>query len=946
MRKSAIIGLVLAILCMAGCTRKFFREFTDRQVEEILNEKNQFPQWAIEGFHVYPDPRARFADPDDPDHPHRPPDDPAADLLSPNPQPGKKVGVGFYEGQVYLKYLAEWDALNRTEQPQSDDVEQEETSSAEVGPSVPTPAPLPDLEPDLPEPRAVPGAAQGVPPGSGASKAGESMAGDSEPATGDAGESDTDDAEAAGTSGDGETDPGGDNTFETVLASDESPYLIKLEQAVELAQFNSRDLQIRREDLYGSALPVTLERFAFSTQFFALGALIRESTGSRTLTGRRNRWRLDSEGGFSKLFPTGAMLLFRLANQLVIDLGRGRTEVGISNLSLELTQPLLQGGGFAVNLEPLTQSERTLLYAIRSYARFRKLFYVALVSGGGTFNNPFGLTGLSLRGVGPGLDSPGQGYLPTLLNTAIVRNIEANVRELEQILELFQALIPGGDISKLEAGQVEQSLLGSRNNLLGQRLQLQDALDLFKIQLGIPTNLPLELDDTPIRPLNQQLRRFEQISEESKQLQVELTKLELLPPRQLRAGIRRSFRDAALLQDTPFLERFLDEWQTVQSLRPSELLERSKRLGTELRDAFLEADRYEGANQPVPEELQERILSIERARAVTDLELGVRDYETLGAPSPSRFRILYRILLELLEEAQQERLAKVREAWPELPRICLDGIDLLAVDLDRAQTVVAQTALSNRLDLMNARAELVDAWRGIKVTANSLLGVLNIGYNLDSATPIGLNRPFAFSGSRTGHRLTINGELPLIRRAERNTYRTALIGYQRARRDVQASEDFILQQVRSEIRQLRVLAENYKIQQRAVELAYLQLENALNRFSAPLPPEQRLDAAGLTQQLLNVTSSLPNSQNALYSIWIDFLTTRLELYRDLELMPLDARGVWLYEYAVDGLPAADQPQSGTGTDARLPQPTDRDAAEPSDPGDEQRPRRASNPAQR
>ena len=31
------------------------------------------------------------------------------------------------------------------------------------------------------------------------------------------------------------------------------------------------------------------------------------------------------------------------------------------------------------------------------------------------------------------------------------------------------------------------------------------------------------------------------------------------------------------------------------------------------------------------------------------------------------------------------------------------------------------------------------------------------------------------------------------------------------------------------------------------------------------------------------------------TIWITYLNTRLQLYRDMELMPLDYRGVWIDE---------------------------------------------------
>jgi hypothetical protein len=52
-------------------------------------------------------------------------------------------------------------------------------------------------------------------------------------------------------------------------------------------------------------------------------------------------------------------------------------------------------------------------------------------------------------------------------------------------------------------------------------------------------------------------------------------------------------------------------------------------------------------------------------------------------------------------------------------------------------------------------------------------------------------------------------------------------------------------------------------------------------------------AAALTQQLINAQNSLYNAQFQMTTIWITYLNTRDELYRDMELMPLDARGVWI-----------------------------------------------------
>src|SRR5438552_39872 len=116
--------LLLAGLTAVGssCTRPFYRKQADKEVNAVLAEKDCNANWHIEQFHVYPDPRARFADPTDPDHPPMPPDDPAARILAPNPQkPPHQAGIARVEGTGYLDMLKGWDACNRALQPQPDE---------------------------------------------------------------------------------------------------------------------------------------------------------------------------------------------------------------------------------------------------------------------------------------------------------------------------------------------------------------------------------------------------------------------------------------------------------------------------------------------------------------------------------------------------------------------------------------------------------------------------------------------------------------------------------------------------------------------------------------------------------------------------------------------------------------------------------------------------------
>src|SRR4029077_1611448 len=182
---------------------------------------------------------------------------------------------------------------------------------------------------------------------------------------------------------------------------------------------NSREYQDRREDLYLAALPVTLERFAFAAQLLAMEVITREASGTLSSDMQHNRWTYSSTVGFSKLFATGALLLFQFANQTVMEfVGKDRGTTSVSTINLDVVQPLLRGGGKAVTLEPLTQVERNLLYEVRDYARFRKLYF-QFVSGGSDLTANLLAPGATLGGAAltPGTTvlASGNGARPLLL---------------------------------------------------------------------------------------------------------------------------------------------------------------------------------------------------------------------------------------------------------------------------------------------------------------------------------------------------------------------------------------------------------------------------------------------------------------------------------------------------------------------------------------------------
>lgn len=972
MDKTVRLTLVLLLagmlgLSLSGCTRHFYRDRADLEVSDILTQKDQYAEWQIEQYHVYPDPRARFADDSNPDRPPMPPDDPASAEMAPNPQkPPHKAGVRLIEGTGYLDLLADWDRENRAEAAKQAESKQAETFSSESQIRTVAAGDSDQTEPASDGSQVLPAAWQD------ANQKTESQTKEKPEAP----------KALAGTP----TGPLAITSLSTPPGAPR-PYLLKLEQTVELGLINSREYQDAREALYMTALPVATERFSFAAQFFAVGQAFRQWAGIQTPETPHNNWTLSSNVGFSKLFSTGALLLADFANQTVFNLsGFGRSLTSQSTINLDLIQPLLRGGGRAVTLEPLTQAERNLLYEIRNFARFRIEYYVSIAGGGagfgggtsggggsitggsfqpvgvlanGTFSPTAGLgssglvpgvaapiffTGENANRVNPGvsgqfslntsLAAPIGGYLSTLLE-AEQRQLDIYYLEkLEANLKLGKAVAEGGDISELQVEQFEQQVLGGRTNLLGDQLSYLQSLDSFKLQLGLPTALPIELDDTPFRPLNQQFQRYEDVFNQYVAASEEPDRFITLDAARVRNEMRRILTTSTLVQGTRFQNQIDKRWNVWEKLTADGLQKRLEQFGEERRLLLAKRDDLLSKGQVLSATELQRLNELSFEIDLGTYERQLRLYESqpwkkAGNPAAQQqkeLRYVIAVFVDVLIEARNERLEQLREKWPDLARLCVNGVDLLKVDLDQAQTTVVQTALTNRLDLMNIRAQLVDAWRQVAIFANALLGSLNVQYHMDTSTPAALAQPLAFDAHRTRQQLIFNTQLPLVRIQERNNYRACLINFQRSRRILQGAEDRLASDTRNEIRFLRQLEERYRIQQRQVELGYLQAENSLDTFKAPSQPgvaATATSAAALTNQLIQAQNSLYQAQFTMTTIWINYLNTRLQLYRDMELMPLDYRGVWIDDIATRECPGGaagssdrNSPCAGDGSRSR------------------------------
>ena len=163
---------------------------------------------------------------------------------------------------------------------------------------------------------------------------------------------------------------------------EENARVISLAEALDYAVHRNRSYLVQKETVYLAALNLTLVRQQYGPIIGGGGSATKASTDA--VTGINNLVRtstLTTTGnlGFSALTRTGTLLATNLTTNFVRFFTGGK-DSGISQLGFSLAQPLLSGAGYLSASEVLTQSERSVLYAIRTFAQYRKSFAVDIAA--------------------------------------------------------------------------------------------------------------------------------------------------------------------------------------------------------------------------------------------------------------------------------------------------------------------------------------------------------------------------------------------------------------------------------------------------------------------------------------------------------------------------------------------------------------------------------------
>jgi outer membrane protein TolC len=254
--------------------------------------------------------------------------------------------------------------------------------------------------------------------------------------------------------------------------------VISLAQAAAMATAHNRDYQKQKEDLYMMALALTLERHQFAMQWFGtFDPKYTRGHDAASAAGDDNEEKLsyNAELGFKQALADGAIISVNIA----LDWSRfltGDPRASIASvLTANINQPLLRGAGQKIAQEKLTQAERDTLYQIRAFNRYRQQFVVSIVND----------------------------YYRVLQQKDVVTNAENNYKRRVESRQRLEMEADAGRTNRFEVDQAKQSELDAMDRYVRANQSYQQGLDNFKIELALPTDANVELDQNELKALEE-----------------------------------------------------------------------------------------------------------------------------------------------------------------------------------------------------------------------------------------------------------------------------------------------------------------------------------------------------------------------------------------------------------------------------------------------------------
>ena len=372
------------------------------------------------------------------------------------------------------------------------------------------------------------------------------------------------------------------------------------------------------------------------------------------------------------------------------------------------------------------------LYALRTFAEFRRQFYVALVTSGGarTVNRATCSFSNQLQSI---------------------RNTELNLKSTKRNLEIYEEEAQGRhSIRSSSVISWRSTYQQTQSSLLSQQAGLQTSLDAFKINLGLPTELEVRLDDSVLDQFELNDERLDKMRDRIEALLLKLLQNDVLPRSDLADAARQLQAELAELEqvhDQAVGE--LGRWRAkLEATEKGRLLRPRRRPQQGDLRAGTDACRRRSATSSTETDQHRSTIKTSWRRFLAKLDAmplaeatkSLRNLVEQGVPVPA--------------------LRGLRGADPDsrlLDRASARGPDGQPGDPGRAR----QSAGSCRTPWRT----VTDAWRKVEVDANALQGILNFQYNgsfNEAPNHAGL---FRFDAANSIQTFGLQFQAPINRRA-------------------------------------------------------------------------------------------------------------------------------------------------------------------------------------
>lgn len=253
------------------------------------------------------------------------------------------------------------------------------------------------------------------------------------------------------------------------------PRNLSLRESLRIAFDSGREYKTERESLYLAGLNYTFARYTFGP---ILDSTIRYLWNYNE--GAPNTHSVSVPVSVTQILPLGGTASASASLNGVRTRG-GEPESDndfrwTSDMQVNLQQPLLRGAGYEASHEPLTQAERSLIYAVRDFELFRQDYSIRVAD-----------AYYSLVRQRKQLDNDEQSYEDAKYDRQkadALRSLDRNKPD-----DVFQA---------------RRREIEAENQVIAGRTRYKLALDEFKILLGLPIEAPITIDadEPPYDPVN------------------------------------------------------------------------------------------------------------------------------------------------------------------------------------------------------------------------------------------------------------------------------------------------------------------------------------------------------------------------------------------------------------------------------------------------------------